>query len=60
MKKSIKKLSSRNEVFIVLMSVLRLREWRDSFAIRTIRANRITRKTMRKVALSCMEELEEL
>ena len=60
MKNNIKKLNSRNDVFIVLMSVLRFRECRESFAIRTIRANRITRNTIRKVALSCIEALEVL
>ena len=52
MKKSIKKLNSRKDVDIVLIKVLRFRECRDNFAIRTIRANRNTRKTIKNVALS--------
>ena len=47
-----KKLSSRREVDIVFMSVFKFRECRDSFAIRTIRANRMTLRTIRNVALS--------
>ena len=52
MKKSIKKLNSRNDVDIVFIKVLRFLECRDNFAIRTIRANRNTRKTIKNVALS--------
>ena len=52
MKKSIKKLNSRKDVDIVFIKVLRFRECRDNFAIRTIRANRNTRKTIKNVALS--------
>ena len=59
-KKSIKKLSSRRDVFMVLIKVLRFLECRESFAILTIRAKRITRRTIKKVALSLAEVLEEL
>ena len=45
---------------MVLIRVLRFRECLDSLAILTILANRMTRRTIKKVALSLALVLEEL